>query len=41
MTFENKLKVSVQISQALLFLHTTEPPTVHFDVKPANILVGN
>ena len=31
---------SIQVAQTLMFLHTSEPPTVHLDVKPSNILVG-
>ena len=35
-----KLGIAIQVAQALMFLHTSEPPTVHLDVKPSNILVG-
>ena len=34
-----KLLISVQLAQALAFLHTGAPQTVHLDVKPANVLV--
>ena len=41
MSYSSKSKVAVQIAQAVLFLHSAKPPTVHLDIKPANILVGN
>ena len=28
---------SIQVTQALMFLHTSEPPTAHLDVKPSII----
>ena len=37
--FPIKIEISTQIAQALMFLHTASPPTVHLDVKPVNILV--
>ena len=40
LAFPEKLYVSVQVCQALTYLHTSEPPLVHLDVKPANILVS-
>ena len=35
-----KMHIAVQISQALLFLHTATPTMIHLDVKPSNILVS-
>ena len=35
-----KMLIAVQISQALLFLHTATPQMMHLDVKPSNILVS-
>ena len=32
--------MAVQIAQAVAFLHSSQPPTVHLDIKPANILVS-
>lgn len=32
--------MAIQIAQAVAFLHSTTPPTVHLDIKPANILVS-
>ena len=40
MTFIKKKTIAVQIAQAVAFLHSTAPPTVHVDIKPANILVS-
>ena len=39
LSFLIKIQISIQIAQVLMFLHTARPPTVHLDVKPANILV--
>ena len=39
MKFVEKKSIAVQIAQAISFLHSTSPLTVHLDVKPANILV--
>ena len=40
LTFMLRKTVAVQIAQAIAFLHSTTPITVHLDVKPANILVS-
>ena len=39
LTFEDKVHVSRQICQAMMFMHTVSPPIVHLDIKPENILV--
>jgi serine/threonine protein kinase len=39
MDWSSKLTVAIQVAQALLFLHSSEPPTAHLDIKPANVLV--
>lgn len=39
MDFATKVHIGIQVAQALVFLHTTNPPTLHLDIKPANILV--
>ena len=31
--------MSMQIGQAVMFLHSSNPPLAHLDIKPANILV--
>lgn len=36
----HKIFISVQVAQALTYLHTASPPLVHYDVKPGNILVS-
>ena len=36
-----KLYLAIQISQALSFLHSSEPSLMHLDVKPSNILVND
>jgi len=33
-----KLLIAVQIAQALVYLHSEEPPALHRDIKPSNIL---
>ena len=38
-TYEEKVCVSRQISQAIVFMHTATPPVVHLDIKPENVLV--
>ena len=41
MTFQNRLKIAQGAANGLLYLHTFSiPPTVHRDVKPENILLG-
>ena len=39
MTFLEKKSIAMEITQAIAFLHSTSPPTVHLDLKPANIFV--
>ena len=36
-----RLKLLVQTSKALQYLHSFEPPIIHRDLKPENILVSN
>lgn len=41
LTLPQKLRIAVQITQAVAFLHTSDPPLLHMDIKPPNILVGS
>ena len=34
-----KVRIAVQLCQAVVFLHTNSPPLAHLDIKPSNILV--
>ena len=38
--FKEKIFIVQKIAQALVFMHTYDPPIVHLDLKPENILVG-
>lgn len=40
MNLQNKFHILVQLCQALVFLHTSQPPLAHLDVKPANVMVS-
>ena len=31
--------ISLQLCQAIVFMHTSEPPIAHLDIKPENVLV--
>ena len=37
-SFEEKVNIAVQISQALVYMHSCKP-IVHLDLKPENVLV--
>ncbi len=39
MPISTKVQVAFQVAQALRYMHTATPPTIHLDVKPANVLV--
>lgn len=36
---ESRFKISIQIAQGLLYLHSNSPPIIHRDLKPENCLV--
>lgn len=36
-----KIRVAVQLIQAITFLHFNHPPLAHLDIKPSNVLVRN
>ena len=40
LTYKQELSISLQICQALVFLHSAAPPFAHLDLKPANTLVS-
>ncbi len=40
MSPQRKLLIAVQVTQAIAFCHSRNPPLVHRDIKPANILVS-
>ena len=39
MSLLTKVQIGFQVAQALRYMHTFNPPTIHLDVKPANVLV--
>jgi serine/threonine protein kinase len=38
--WHERVRVAAEVAAALSFLHSAEPPIVHMDVKPANVLLG-
>ena len=34
-----KVQVAMQVAQALVYMHGQNPPAVHLDLKPENVLV--
>lgn len=40
LTFKEKVYIVEQIAQALVFMHGFDPPIVHLDMKPENVLVN-
>jgi len=41
MTYQEKIVISQQLCQAIVFMHSSEPPVAHMDVKPENVLVSD
>ena len=39
LSFETRFKISIQIAQALVYLHSNTPQIIHRDLKPENCLV--
>ena len=37
LSFADKVAVVMQVTQALLYMHTRVPAVVHLDLKPENI----
>jgi len=40
LTFQQRVKISMDISRGMLWLHTRKMPILHCDLKPANILLN-
>lgn len=41
LTWRQRIKVSYQLASALAFLHSHDPPILHRDVKPGNVLLDS
>ena len=41
LSFADKVAVVMQVTQALVYMHTNVPAVVHLDLKPENILVSD
>ena len=39
LSYGDKVNISRQLCQALVFMHTATPPVAHLDVKPENVFV--
>lgn len=37
----NRLQLTMQVAEGLVYLHGREPPVIHSDVKPANVLISD
>ena len=41
LSFADKVAIVMQVTQALVYMHTRVPAVVHLDLKPENILVSD
>lgn len=41
MTLSQKMSIALEISTAVYYLHTLNPPIIHRDIKPKNIFISN
>lgn len=39
-SFKEKIKLLFEISRALSFIHSMDPPVLHRDIKPENIFIS-
>ena len=41
LAYQQKVSISLQICQGLVFMHSAAPPIAHLDLKPENVLVSH
>ncbi len=39
-SFDKKLSILLDVTKAMVYLHSMKTPLIHRDIKPSNILVG-
>lgn len=40
LNWEDRVRIAAEVAAALLFLHSSQPPVAHMDIKPGNILLS-